>query len=505
MAGNAGLTSSLFNMNSSTTSGNFPAGVAGSPINLGLDHPEGASVIDIVIHALPTGWTIEGAENQSDGSWLVRTTDASNLTVTTPVMYAGAAVLDVTMTWTSVDGTEHRISVANNVEAFAPDTPIFAWNGDDHLTGSAGADTFAFSNPIGFDTIYSFDAAHDHIDLIGYDGFNSFQDVTEHLSSNANGDAVITLADGQTITLNGVAGSSLTDSNFVFNETPQVSNSGSMTVGNGAMLPLSGDLTNTGTISLLADGSETLLQIIQRGLTLTGGGHVTLSDDANNVISGTLSSVTLVNMDNTISGAGQLGAGMLLLDNRGTINATGLNALTIDTGTNVVTNSGTLGATDSGALLVSSALDNSGLLWANGGKLTFSATVSGVGDAQISGNGAVEFHAGSTADVIFDSSAAGTLTLDAPTVYSGVVSGFDGNDVIDFGGLSSVSSYSYAESADHLSGILTINSGPASVQLHFAGDYDASDFVFSADEDGSMLLKVQHHDALIGSTGELML
>ena len=43
------------------------------------------------------------------------------------------------------------------------------------------------------------------IDLIGYAGFTSFDDVKSHLTTDANGNAVITLADGQSITLYGVA------------------------------------------------------------------------------------------------------------------------------------------------------------------------------------------------------------------------------------------------------------------------------------------------------------
>ena len=55
-------------------------------------------------------------------------------------------------------------------------------------------------------------------------------------------------------------------------------------------------------------------------------------------------------MDNTISGAGQLGEGQMTLVNAGAIIATGTNALVIDTGANAVINSGTLEAVGSGGL-----------------------------------------------------------------------------------------------------------------------------------------------------------
>ena len=61
-----------------------------------------------------------------------------------------------------------------------------------------------------------------------------------------------------------------------------------------------------------------------------------LSDSAQNIISGTVPGVTFTNVDNTISGAGQLGDWQTTLVNDGTIIATGTHALVIDTGPNVV-------------------------------------------------------------------------------------------------------------------------------------------------------------------------
>src|SRR5947208_1835819 len=81
---------------------------------------------------------------------------------------------------------------------------ILAWAGDDHLSGSGAADLFVFARPIGLDTIYSFDTGQDRIDLIGYAGFANFNDVQRHLSDD-NGNAVLALAAGQSITLMGVA------------------------------------------------------------------------------------------------------------------------------------------------------------------------------------------------------------------------------------------------------------------------------------------------------------
>ena len=233
-------------------------------------------------------------------------------------------------------------------------------SGDDNLTGSSGDDLFVFSQPIGNDTIHNFDAAHDKIDLIGYAGFTSFADVQAHLANDADGNAVITLGDGQSITLSGVDAAALTADDFVFDQTPVTDNAGNMTISDGAMLPLSGMVNNTGTIALNATGDETDLELIQHGITLQGGGQLTLSDSSANVIFGTDPSVTLTNVDNTISGAGQLGEGQMTLVNEGTIDATGTNALVIDTGSNVITNAGTIEATGAGGLIINSAVDNSG-------------------------------------------------------------------------------------------------------------------------------------------------
>ena len=248
-----------------------------------------------------------------------------------------------------------------------------------------------FSQPIGNDVIYSFDASHDQIDLIGYAGIASFDDVKSHLTADANGDAVITLADGQSITLDGVAADSLAASNFVFDQTPVTDNAGAMTIGDGALLPLSGVINNTGTIALNSTGHATTLELIQHGVTLQGGGQLILSDSDANLISGAAPGVTFTNTDNTISGAGHLGDWQTTLVNNGTIVATGAHALIIDTGSNVVINTGTLEATGSGGLVVDSDIANTGLIWAHGGDITVNGSVSGAGSALITGSATLEF------------------------------------------------------------------------------------------------------------------
>ncbi|MDG4908573.1 VCBS domain-containing protein, partial [Mesorhizobium sp. WSM4898] len=475
------------NTNASTTkTGLKPAGTAGEPINLALTDPSDGQAVTVIVKDLPSGWTIDGATQNADGSWTVQSSAVHELTVTTPADFVGAAVLDVQMTWTNADGTTGSVFIADNVEAYAPGSPIFAWSGDDVLTGSSGNDLFVFSQPIGNDTVHSFDAAADQIDLIGYSGFQTFADVQAHTADNASGNAVITLADGQSITLEGVHSSALGAGNFVFDQTPGVNNAGTMTIGDGALLPLSGTVNNSGIIALNSTGAETLLQIIQHGVTLEGGGQVVLSDSAANVISGTGPDVTLVNVDNTISGAGQLGDGMLGLDNRGTIIASGSNALVIDTGGSVVTNSGTLEATGSGGLVVAGGLANSGMLSANGGNIVIHGEVTGDGDATIGNLSKLEFGAASSTDVTFAQNAAGTLELDDSFDYSGRIGGITNDDKLDLNDIlfGAGTTVAYQASQDGSGGTLTVSDGAHNATLHLLGTYDANGFKLADDGEG---------------------
>ncbi|TPK76973.1 adhesin, partial [Mesorhizobium sp. B2-4-18] len=478
IAGNPGVGTPAFNL---------PAGTSGEPINLALTDPshEGA-LIAVTVKDVPSGWTIDGATHNADGSWTIQTNDLHGLTVTTPASFTGAAVLDVEMTWINADGTTGTASIADNVEAYAPGSPIFAWSGDDVLTGSHGNDLFVFSQPIGADTVHNFDAAADQIDLIGYNGLADFADLQTHIADDANGNAVIALGDGQSITLDGVHSGALTASNFVFDQTPMVNNSGTMTIGDGALLPLSGIINNSGLISLDSTGGDTLLQVIQHGVTLQGGGQILLSDSAANMISGTGPDVTLVNVDNTISGAGQLGGGMLSLDNQGTIIATGSHALVIDTGGSVVTNSGTLEATGSGGLTVAGGLANSGMLWANGGDIVIHGQVTGDGDATIGNLSKLEFGGASSTDVTFGHDAAGTLQLDDSFDYSGRIGGITNDDRLDLGDIlfGAGTTAVYQANQDGSGGTLTVSDGTHGAALHLVGNYDANAFKLADDGQG---------------------
>ena len=222
-----------------------------------------------------------------------------------------------------------------------------------------------------------------------------------------------------------------------------------------------------------------------------------MSDSAENVISGTLESVTLTNVDNTISGAGQIGAGQMTLVNEGTIVATGTNALVIDTGANTITNSGTLEATGEGGLVIDSDIDNFGLLWAHGGNIIANGAVSGSGSALLDGTATIEFGADASIDVEFDAGATGTLVLDDSFDFSGTVSGLNGDDQIDLRDISfGVDTFaSYAENEAGTGGTLTVSDGAHTANISLLGTYSADMFELAAD--AQLGTRLTFHDHLI--------
>ncbi len=145
---------------------------------------------------------------------------------------------------------------------------------------------------------------------------------------------------------------------------------GTVTVTDQTTLTLVGIIDNTGTIAVdaLSTSADTDLRLNSQTVTLEGGGKVTLSNDANNRIFGNSSSYQLVNVDNTISGAGQIGVGQITLINQtgGTVNANQKTALTLNGG-NIILNTGLLEATNTGGLVIASAINNAtGTIMANG-------------------------------------------------------------------------------------------------------------------------------------------
>jgi hypothetical protein len=339
--------------------------------------------------------------------------------------------------------------------------------------------------------VHNFNAASDAIDLIGF-GFSGYLALQPAIANNANGNAMVTLGQGETITIIGVNASQLSASNFVFDQEPATTNSGTMTIGDGATLPLGGTVDNTGAIALNSTGDESDLEILAQGATLQGGGQIALSDNSANVIYGSDASVLLTNVDNTVTGAGQIGQGQLALTNEaaGLIDATGANALVIDTGANTISNAGTLEATGAGGLVIASALTNSGTLWANGGDVTAEAAVSGGGVERIGGGGGGEFAAAFDAAVSFDSGTSGALKLDQSSLFSGTIAGFATGDAIDLTDIAfgAADTLGYAANASNTGGLLTVSDGTHTANLALLGQYAAAGFTTAADPHGGTII-----------------
>ena len=456
-----------------------PAGIAGQAINLALSKPSVAAAT-VILAGLAAGWSLSEGTNNGDGTWTVHTSDLASLTVTTSVDFAGASVLNVSETWKNTDGSTGSAYVADNVEAYAPGSPIFAWSGSDTLTGAGANDEFVIAQPIGNDVIYNFNAASDKIDLVGFSNVAKFGDI--QLANDANGNAVVILGNAETITLHGTDAASLTAGNFLFDQTPVVENHGSMVIGDGALLPLAGTIDNTGTIALNASGDLSELQIVGDGVTLQGGGQLVLSDSAANDIVGTTSTTTLANVDNTISGAGQIGVGdgnlTLINEARGTIDANiAGGTLVVDTGHTVI-NAGLLEASNGGTLLIEDAVNGPGS-----------------GSAVING-GTLEFDSSSNVNVAFNhgtaTAAYGELVLGNPENFRGQISGFSGtgpdtahSDLIDLKGISYISG-DFSETYSAPTGVLTVSDGNHTVHLTFDG-FDGT-LNFASDGKGGTII-----------------
>ncbi|WP_404833886.1 cadherin domain-containing protein [Aeromonas media] len=488
-----------------------PAGIAGEPIHLALEAPEGLiGLISMKISGVPSGWTINDGNDNGDGTWSLMTEDPSGLTVTTPADFVGAAVLAVNMSWTNVDGSMGSAYIADNVEAYAPGSPIFALSQDDNLTGSSGADQFVFAQPIGNNVVYNFDVTTDRLDLIGFAGVTSMANV--QIGNDADGNAVISIGEGQSITIKGVDGALLGEANFEFNVDPVTRNGGTLTIDDGAIMPFGGSLINEGMIALGGHDSGASLEILFRGASLSGGGQLVLSDSDHNALFGGSADTVLFNIDNSIRGAGQLGAGQLILNNAGSIIADGSHALVIDTGDEVIINSGMLAAIGAGGLIIDSGLDNSGLLCANGGNVTLNAAVSGTGSALISGMATLAYAAASNMDTAFALEGDGILRLAHAADFTGTVSGFNAGDKFELADVGNAT-ISYVSNATASGGVLTIDDGTHRSEIQLQGTYTTAGFQMTQGEDASttisyhailadqILTGTESDDGLVGSDG----
>ncbi len=124
-----------------------------------------------------------------------------------------------------------------------------------------------------------------------------------------------------------------------------------------------GVIDNAGLIELGSTGGTTAIRPTDGVVSLTGGGTILMGNNANNWIYRNSADGALINVDNTIEGAGQLSwnSAPTPITNQHLIIANQSTALTIQPGSALFTNEGTLRAADGGTLrLGTGTYDNTG-------------------------------------------------------------------------------------------------------------------------------------------------
>lgn len=254
----------------------------------------------------------------------------------------------------------------------------------------------------------------------------------------------------------------------------------------GAAVTLSGAISNASAISVATPS----MTVSAAGATLSGGGSLTLTDTNTNQITGATGAATLTNVNNTISGAGALGGGLMTLVNQaaGVINASGTNALIIDTGGNTLTNAGQIIASGAGGLTIQSAINNTGTIAALNGNVTVNSAVSGAGVATVNG-ATLDFATTFTENVTF-TGATGILELGKSQGYTGIIAGFSktGGTSLDLADISFVGAGEATFSGNKAGGVLTVTDGTHTAHINLKGDYRTSVFISASDGHGGTII-----------------
>jgi FecR protein len=252
-------------------------------------------------------------------------------------------------------------------------------------------------------------------------------------------------------------------------------------VGDGTTLTLQGVIHNGGVIDV--DEADTGAALIVDGtVTLNGHGAVML-DGCGDAIVGGGCEAALDNVNNAISGFGEIGSCYssleLVNESKGIVDADiACTTLTIDTGQTVV-NGGLLEATNFGVLHIVDDVCNSGTLEANGGTLSVCGDVGGCGSVLIGGGGLADFIGAFDQDVTF--AGAGTLELHV-LPYCGTVTGFAAGDAIDLASLAYCPDETAIWSQSGDGGTLQIFDGETLEDtLNIAGTYVQTDFALTQD------------------------
>ncbi len=263
-----------------------------------------------------------------------------------------------------------------------------------------------------------------------------------------------------------------------------VAKTGTLDVYSQSTLTTEGITTNAGTIVVSPNGIGPSSLVIDGNMTLTGGGAV---DCRGSTIEGSGTAAVLTNVDNTISGWGELGDGRMVLKNdAGGVIVCIDSPLTIDTGVRTIINAGLIEAGKDGASLVESALRNAGTIEATaGGVLTIDGPVVGTAGRAIAAGGTLDFASSFDQNVMFEG-ASSVLKLAQSQTYTGVLRGFSnvGLSTLDLGDIGFVSSSEATYSGTSSSGVLTVTDGARTAHIALAGNHLGATFVASSDGHG---------------------
>lgn len=276
---------------------------------------------------------------------------------------------------------------------------------------------------------------------------------------------------------------------FYGNTADAVVNAGVINTSSGSLNIWSTSFTNIGTINVTGGARVTIRSTVFTNIAsgaLTGGSYVVDAGSmllmfgdlpitklgASLTLSGTGSAAEIYNpssnvdlqIDASLATIGAKGV-LTLLDGRSFENVSAFSdqgLLQLGGGT-FTTQS--IHVTTTGKILgfgtVTSAIDNNGMIEAKGGVLTMTGAQTGVGMMQIDTGGALELGAAS-AEVVSFAGKSGTLKLDRPALFSGVIDGLAAGDVIDLAGRTVTAPLALSGS------VLTVHTNAGLVTLTFA-------------------------------------
>jgi hypothetical protein len=282
-----------------------------------------------------------------------------------------------------------------------------------------------------------------------------------------------------------------------------VFNKGTINVASASTLEVSSIWQNSGSVNLNGASTATELEIeADSAWRLLGGGKVNLNGADSAIISGG-AGTTLLNVNNSITGAGVIGDANMTVNNEAgaTIDATGTSGLMLDA-SNTIYNAGTIESNSAGGLTIEAAMYSPGNLIANsGGDIVAEDAVSGPGLTTINGTGSITFGGENDSNVTFGAGGSGSLILEDSTQNYANIYGFGVGDTIDLRDFAYVSGSTQIDSTNsafgEFDGTLVINNGSMdSAPLYLEGNYTpayltANNLAFQFSSDG--------HE--IGSTG----